>query len=81
MELLEDCINISYGILDNIFQILDTENVPVTVCTSAWQLYQKKKIKVIFTTLSKKTHNFNKKKKKKNLKKLPNNLEKLHPDF
>ena len=43
VELLEDCINISYGILDNIFQILDTENVPVTVCTSAWQLYQKKK--------------------------------------
>ena len=45
VELLEDCINISYGILDNIFQILDTENVPVTVSTSAWQLYQKKKRK------------------------------------
>ena len=28
--LLEDSINITYGILDNIFQILDTENVPVT---------------------------------------------------
>ena len=81
VELLEDCINISYGILDNIFQILYTENVPVTVCTSAWQLYQKKKMKVILTTLSKKTHNFMKKKKKKYLKKLPNNLEKLHPDF
>ena len=30
MGLLEDSINITYGILDNIFQILDTENVPVT---------------------------------------------------
>ena len=38
-------------------------------------------MKVILTTLSKKTHNFMKKKKKKYLKKLPNNLEKLHPDF
>ena len=26
---LEDSINITYGILDNIFKILDTENVPV----------------------------------------------------
>ena len=25
----EDSINITYGILDYIFQILDTENVPV----------------------------------------------------
>ena len=27
---LEDSINITYGILDNIFQILDTQNVSVT---------------------------------------------------
>ena len=27
---LEDSIDITYGILDNIFQILDTENMPVT---------------------------------------------------
>ena len=27
---LEDSINITYGILDSISQILDTENVPVT---------------------------------------------------
>ena len=63
VELLEDCISISYGIFDNIFQILDTENVPVTVCTSAWQFYQKK-MKVILTTLSKKIHNFMNKKTK-----------------
>ena len=63
VELLEDCISISYGIFDNIFQILDTENVPVTVCISAWQFYQKK-MKVILTTLSKKIHNFMNKKTK-----------------
>ena len=30
---LEDSINITYGILDSIFQILDTDNVPVTQIT------------------------------------------------
>ena len=29
VELLEDSINITYRILDKVFQILDTENVPV----------------------------------------------------
>ena len=52
---LEDSINITYGILDNIFQILDTENVPVTQITPclAILLKKKKKMEVLSPTLSK----------------------------
>ena len=51
---LEDSINITYGILDNIFQILDTEHVPVMETIHVWQFYRKK-VAVILLKLSKKT--------------------------
>ena len=40
---LEDSINITYGILDNIFQILGTENVPVTQIIPCLAILLKKK--------------------------------------
>ena len=39
---LEDSINITYGILDNISQILDTENVPVTQIILCLEILSKK---------------------------------------
>ena len=51
---LENSINITYaigyGLLDNIFQILDTENVPVTQIIPCLAMLSKK---VIMPTLSK----------------------------
>ena len=38
---LQNSINITYGILDNIFQVLDAENVPVKQMYNAWQYYRK----------------------------------------
>ena len=55
---LENFINITcaivYGLLDNIFQILDTENVPVTQIIPYLAMLSKK-MKVILPTLSKST--------------------------
>ena len=52
---LEDSINITYGILDNIFQIFDTENVSIMqiIPCLAILMKKKKKMKVILSTLSK----------------------------
>ena len=50
---LEDSINITYGILDNIFQILDTDNVPVTQIIPCPAILLKKKMEVLSPTLSK----------------------------
>ena len=51
---LEDSINITYGILDNIFQIFDTENVSIMqIIPCLAILMKKKKMKVILSTLSK----------------------------
>ena len=50
---LEDSINITYGILDNIFQILDTENVTVTQIIPCVAILLKKKVEVLSPTLSK----------------------------
>ena len=50
---LEDSINITYGILDNIFQILGTEIVSVTQIIPCLANLLKKKVKVISSTLSK----------------------------
>ena len=53
---LENSINstyaIGYGLLDNIFQILDTENMPVTQIIPSLTMLSKK-MKVILPTLSK----------------------------
>ena len=54
---LEDYINITYGILDNILQILDTENVPVMQIIPCLAILSKK-LKVILSTLSKKPDDF-----------------------
>ena len=54
---LEDYINITYGILDNILQILDTENVPVMQIIPCLAILSKK-LKMILSTLSKKPDDF-----------------------
>ena len=76
---LEDYINITYGILDNILQILDTENVPVMQIIPYLAILSKK-LKVILPTLSKKPDDFMRK-TKNYFKKTPNDIEKLHRDF
>ena len=64
---LENSINITYaigyGLLDNIFQILDTENVPVTQIIPCLAMLSKKNESDIANI---KTHNFMR--KTKNLK-------------
>ena len=42
VELLEDSINITYRILDKVFQILDTENVPVILIIPCLTILSKK---------------------------------------
>ena len=59
---LEDYINITYDILDNILQILDTENVPVMQIIPCLAILSKK-VKVILPILSKKTDDFMRKTK------------------
>ena len=54
---LEDYINITYDILDNILQILDTENVPVMQIIPCLAILSKK-LKMILSTLSKKPDDF-----------------------
>ena len=76
---LEDSIYITYGILDNILQILDTENVPVKQIIPYLAIISKKSGNYI-ANIVKKPHNFVRK-TKSYLKKTPNDLEKLHPDF
>ena len=76
---LQNSINITYGILDNIFQILDSGNVPVKQIIPCLTILSKKSENDIANIL-KKTHNFIKK-TRSYLKKYPNDLEKLHPDF
>ena len=51
----EDSINIAYDILDKIFQILDTENVPVKQITSYLTILSKK-VETILLTSSKKPY-------------------------
>ena len=76
---LEDSINITYGILDNIFEILGTENVPVKKIIPCLAILSKK-VKVILLTLSKKIHDFMGK-TENYLKKHPNEIEKLRLAF
>ena len=52
---LEDSINITYGILDNIFQILGTENVPVTQIIPCLAILLKKKIESVISNIVKKS--------------------------
>ena len=59
---LEDSINITYGILDNIFQILDTENVPVMQTVPCLETLLKKSESDI-ANIDKKSHNFMRKTK------------------
>ena len=60
VEELEDSINITYGILENIFQIW--ENVPVMQIIPCLAILSKK-VNVILPTLSKKPNNFMRKTK------------------
>ena len=74
----EESKSITYGILDYIFQTLDTENVPVkqiVLCVTI--LLQKREIDI--ANIIKKPHNSVR--KTKNYLKTSNDLEKLHPDF
>ena len=57
---LEDSINITYGILDTIFQILDTENEPVTQIIICLAILSKKSERDIIDIV-KKTQNFKRK--------------------
>ena len=77
---LENSINYAYGLLGNIFQILDTEeNVPVTQIIPCLAMLLKKNGSVI-ANIVKKTHSFIRK-TKNYVKKNPNDIETLHPDF
>ena len=75
----QNSINITYGILGNIFQILDAETVPVKQIVPCLAILSKKSESDI-ADIVKKNHNFIRK-TKSYLKKNPNDLEKLHPDF
>ena len=75
VEELEDSINITYGILENIFQIW--ENVPVMQIIPCLAILSKK-VNVILPTLSKKPNNFMRKTKnylKKNKMTLKNYIQ------
>ena len=77
---LEDAINITYGFLGKVFQILDTEqNVPITQITPCLTMLSKKNESDI-GNIVKQTHNFIRK-TKNCLKKNPNYIEVLHLDF
>ena len=55
---LQNFINVTYGILDNIFQILDTENVPMKQIIPCLVILSKKKSKNDISNIVKKPHNF-----------------------
>ena len=79
VELEEDPINIPYGTLDQIFNVLDEEDISVKKIIPCLAIPSKKKLKCYCKHL-KKTHK-SVKKTKNYLKKNPNDLEKLYPDF
>ena len=78
-ELKEDPINITYGLLDQIFRVLDEENISTNQIIPCLATLSKKSENVI-ANIVKKPHNFVKK-TKNYLQNNPNDLEKLHPDF
>ena len=67
---LRTSIFFKYGILDQIFKVLDDEDVSVKEKIPFLPILSKKNMKMILLTSSKTTYLKN-----------PNNLEKLHPDF
>ena len=77
---LEDSINITYGVLDTIFKMLDTEKVPATQIIPCLAILLKKQESDIANIVKKNPHNFMRK-TKNYLNKNPNDIEKLHPDF
>ena len=77
---LEGSINIVYGILHHIFQILDTEDVPIKQIIPCLAILLQKSENDIANIIKKNRCNFVRK-TKNYLKKPPNDLEKLHPDF
>ena len=79
VELKEDPINITYGLLDQIFRVLDEENISTNQIIPCLATLSKKGENVI-VNIVKKPHNFVKK-TKNYLQNNPNDLEKLHPDF
>ena len=79
VELKEDPINITYGLLDHIFRVLDEENISTNQIIPCFATLPKKSENVI-ANIVKKPHNFVKK-AKNYLQNNPNDLEKLHPDF
>ena len=76
VELKEDPINITYGLLDQIYKVLDEKDISAKQIIPCLATLSKNSENVIV----KKPHNFVKK-TKNCLKKKPNDLEKLHPDF
>ena len=79
VELKEDPINITYGLLDQIFKVLDEENISTNQIIPCLATLSKKSENVI-ANIVKKPHNFVKK-TKNYLQNNPNDLEKLHPHF
>ena len=75
VELKED----PFGLLDQIFKVLDEENISTNQIIPCLATLSKKSKNVI-ANIVKKPHNFVKK-AKNYLQNNPNDLEKLHPDF
>ena len=78
VELQKDHINITYGILDQIFKALDEADIlakQIIPCLATLS----KKVKILLWTLSENLTTLSKKKKLPQ--KTPNDLEKLHLDF
>ena len=79
VELKEDPLSTTYGLFDQIFKVLDEENISANQIIPCLSTLSKKSENVI-SKIVKKTHNFVKK-TKNYLQNNPNDLEKLHPDF
>ena len=79
VELKEDPLSTTHGLLDQIFKVLDEENISTNQIIPCLATLSKKSENVI-ANIVKKTHNFVKK-TKTYLQNNPNDLEKLHPDF
>ena len=77
---LEGSINIIYGILHHIFQILETEDVPVKQIIQCLAILLQKSENDIVNIIKKNPAQSCEENYKLS-KKTPNDLEKLHPDF
>ena len=78
---LQNSINITYGILGNILQILDAERECSSEASNTMLGNSIKKSENDIANIVKRPHNFIRKTKSYLKKKNPNDFEKLHPDF